>query len=438
MDRLKTDNITSLFFKYLIPSVTGTLSVGILIFIDTVFIGRGLGTKGLAALNTALPAFTLYSSTGLLLGMGGATAAAIDSGRGNDQGKNRIFTHALLLAVVTGLLFTLFQLSFLDRVVSLLGASDSLFSFTKEYLGTIAVFTIFYLVPHTLSAFIRNDNNPNLTMIGMVVCGLINIVLDYIFIFIFNWGMRGAALATGLSQVGYFIVLMCHFPSPKNTLRVKKIKLHLTTINRIIKIGFPSFLNDTSMGIAIFAFNLVLFRIRGDIGVSAYSIILNINFLIYLIFVGISQACQPLISINYGAGSYERVRQSLRLGLLSSGGVALFTMIFLYIFRYPVVRLFNSESPLLIEVAAKGMPIFFSATLFMGINVVLAMLFQAMENSTISSLLTFLRGLGLLITGLIFLPGVFGINGVWLTPIFAESITLILGIYLYKKAKTRF
>ncbi len=437
MERLKTESITSLFLKYLIPSVTGTLSVGVLIFIDTVFIGRGVGSMGLAALNTAIPVFTLYSSTGLLLGMGGATAAAIDSGRGNIRGKNKIFSHAVILATGIGIIFTLLQGIFINALTGLLGATDTLFPMVKSYLGIISKFTLFYLVPHTLNAFIRNDGNPNLTMIGMVVCGIINIILDYIFIFIFGWGMGGAALATGLAQVAYFLILILHFYSPRNTLRIQRRKFQLETATRIFRIGFPSFLNDTSMGIAIFAFNLVLFRIRGDLAVSAYSIILNINFLVYLIFVGISQACQPLLSINYGAGNNERVRETLKLGFLTSALVAVATIVLLNVFKYPIIRLFNREDMELIGMAAVGMPIFFSATLFMGLNIIYAILFQAVENPSVSSLLTFLRGLGLIIAGLTLLPNILGINGVWGTPLFAESITLITALIFYRRFKSK-
>ncbi|GLI56841.1 MATE family efflux transporter [Propionigenium maris DSM 9537] len=437
MERLKTESITSLFLKYLIPSVTGTLSVGVLIFIDTVFIGRGVGSMGLAALNTAIPVFTLYSSTGLLLGMGGATAAAIDSGRGNIRGKNKIFSHAVILATGIGIIFTLLQGIFINGLTGILGATKTLFPMVKSYLGIISKFTLFYLVPHTLNAFIRNDGNPNLTMIGMVVCGIINIILDYVFIFIFGWGMAGAALATGLAQVAYFLILILHFYSPRNTLRIQRRKFQLETATRIFRIGFPSFLNDTSMGIAIFAFNLVLFRIRGDLAVSAYSIILNINFLVYLIFVGISQACQPLLSINYGAGNHDRVKETMKLGFLTSALVAVATIVLLNVFKYPIIRLFNREDMELIGMAAVGMPIFFSATLFMGLNIIYAILFQAVENPSVSSLLTFLRGLGLIIAGLTLLPNILGINGVWGTPLFAETITLITALIFYRRFKSK-
>ena len=433
MDRLKTESITSLFFKYLLPSVTGTLSVGILIFIDTIFIGQGVGSHGLAALNTAIPVFTLYSSTGLLLGMGGATAAAVDAGRGNNKGKNKIFSHAVLLAVVISIVYTLAQFIFIDGLVSLLGATGDLYELVKDYLGMISLFTMFYLVPHTLTSFIRNDGNPNLAMVSMVVCGIVNIILDYTFIFIFDMGMKGAALATGIAQVTSLIVLMIHFYSPKNTLKLRFKSFNILVVNRIFKIGFPSFLNDISMGVAIFSFNIILLKNYGDVAVSAYSVILNIGFLVYLIFVGISQACQPLISINYGAMKYDRVKETLKLGGLLTTVVALVTITILHLFKVPIIEMFNKDDMELKKIAAVGMPLYFSSIVFMGINVIYSIFFQSVERSLISSTLTFLRGLGLIVTGLLILPKFMGISGVWLTPLFAETITIVIAFTFYMK-----
>ena len=247
--------------------------------------------------------------------------------------------------------------------------------------------------------------------------------------------MSGAALATGIAQLTYFIILMTHFFSDKNTLQLEKKRFQLTPVKRIFRIGLPSFLNETSMGLAIFAFNLILFKIKGDVGVSAYSIILNVNFLIYLIFVGISQACQPLISINYGANKPERVGETLKLGFISATFVAGFTILIIIFFKFPLIGLFSRGDAELVRLTSIGMPIYFSGTLFMGLNIIFSIFFQAVEYSSISSLITSLRGLILIIVGLVTLPPFMGIYGVWATPIFSETLTLILAIFLYRRFK---
>ncbi len=426
-------SITRLFFKYLIPAITGTLSVGILIFIDTIFIGRGIGAMGLAALNTALPVFTIYSSIGLLLGMGGATAAAVDSGRGDSLSKNTIFTISIYFAIGISIILSVWQFLSLDSFVLLLGATPELFEYVKSYVSTLLIFTSFYLLPHTLSTFIRNDNNPNLSMIGMVFLGIINIVLDYLFIFIFDFGMMGAALATGIAQLVYFLILLTHFFTNKNSLKIMKNINLLKPLKRIIKNGLPSFFNDISMGVSIFAFNLVLFNVSGDIGVSSYSILLNINFLVYLVFVGIAQASQPILSLNYGAGNSENVTTTLKLGTITATIFSLFTFIVLTVFSKETVNLFIKEDPILLDITSRAIPIFFTSVILMGINIILAAYYQSTERSTFSSILTLLRGLVLLLLGLFILPNLFGINGVWLTPLFAEVITFIVAVYVYLK-----
>ncbi len=432
MERLKKENVLNLFVKYLIPSITGSLAIGILIFIDTVFIGRGVGSLGLAALNTILPMFTLYSSTGLLLGVGGATAAAIDLGRGEKESKRELFGTSFTIAVITSIIYILIQRVFLDKIIFSLGATEEVYPLAKEYLNTISLFTGFYLVPHTLNIFIRNDGNPNVTMWGMILCGVVNIILDYIFIFPMEMGMKGASLATGIAQISYSIVLITHFFSKKNTLSLRFVKVKLKNLKRIIKIGSPSFVNDLSSGISIFIFNWVLFSIAGEKSVSAFSIILNINFLVYLIYVGVSQGAQPIISVNYGGILYKRVDKVNKYGLSMNLMVAVVVLLMSIFFSKSIVRLFNKSDKELIFITVKAMPKFFSGTIFMGINIYLANFFQSIEQSKISTLLIFLRGLGLVTLGLYLLPIFMGVEGIWYGTLFAETITFIFVIYFYK------
>ncbi len=432
MERLKEEKVLKLFVRYLLPSVTGSLAIGVLIFIDTVFIGRGVGSLGLAALNTVLPMFTLYSSTGLLLGVGGATAAAIDAGKGNDKSKKELFGTSLLIAIITTIVYILIQRLFLDKIIFSLGATNEVYPLAKEYLNVISLFTGFYLVPHTLNIFIRNDGNPNVAMWGMVLCGVVNIVLDYIFIFPMGMGMKGASLATGIAQVSYFLVLMTHFLSKKNTLSLKLVKIKIKNIKRIIKIGGPSFVNDISSGVSIFIFNWVLFSVAGEKSVSAFSIILNINFLVYLIYVGVSQASQPIISVNYGGKMYNRVNEVNKYGILVNLLVAFIILAISIFFPKEIVYLFNKSDRDLLLLTVEAMPKFFSATIFMGINIYLSNFFQSIEQSKISALLIFLRGLGLIVLGLYLLPKFLGVNGIWYATLFAESITFLLVILFYK------
>jgi len=430
---LKNEKISKLFFAYLLPSVTGSLAIGILIFIDTVFIGRGVGSLGLAALNTVLPVFTLYSSLGLLFGIGGATLASIISGRGgNKKEKNIIFSTSVYLSVFFSIIFTLIQKMFLKDIIYYLGATELIFPYAESYLRIISTFTAFYIVPNTLNIFIRNDSNPNLSMWAMVSCGISNILLDYLFIFRFNMGMRGASLATGISQFLYFAILLLHFFRKNNTLKLYIEKIKFKNIIKIVKIGIPSFINDVSSGLAIFIFNLILFKFSNELYVSAFSIILNINFLVYLIYVGVSQGTQPIISYNYGAKLFSRIEKVNKYGLSTNIIVSIFIISLSLIFPNYIVGIFNKENQELIKIGVEALPRFFSASLFMGINIYLANFFQGIEQSKISSLLIFMRAFLFLAIALFILPKFLGINGVWYATLFSELATLIFVIYFYK------
>lgn len=431
MDKLLVEKEKKLFIKYLIPAVTGTLSIGILIFIDTVFIGRGIGAKGLAALNVAIPAFTFYSCIGYLLGMGGATVAAIDEGKGLKENKNRIFMTAFIIGIIATIFLVTVQNLFLDQLVTLLGGKGEIFPLAKEYLRVIVNAAGLYLMPHLLNAFIRNDKNPTLTMIGMISCGVVNLTLDYVFIFIFGWGMMGAALATSLAQLTYLCILLTHFLKKERTLRFIKPKFILEDLTRIVTVGLPSFINELSSGLSIFLFNLFLFKYGGDLSVAAFSIILNINFLVYLVYLGVAQALQPLVSYNFGSGNLIRTKNFLKLGLFSNIGFGIATLITLFFFRNEIILLFNTDNEVLRNLTSENIMKFFSATIFMGINIVFATYVQAKGQGRASSIIMLSRALVLIVVGVVVLSQFIGVDGVWYATLFAESITFVgLGIWL--------
>ena len=430
-ENLKEERLGKLFLKYIIPSVGGTLSIGLLVFIDTLFIGRGIGTIGLAALSISIPFFSI-ASIGIGLGIGGATIASIDDAKGIKNQKNKIFTSILVLGVIIGLLITLFSSIFLKQLASGLGGRGETLPLVISYLKIITKFASFYIVPHLINAFIRNDGNPNLSMISLAICGTTNITLDYVFIFIFGWGMEGAALATGLAQLAYFLTLFFHFFSRKNTLKIVKTNEYLKIIKRGIKTGVPSFLSEISIGMIIFVFNYFVFKYAGNTGVSAYSILLNINLMLYLTFSGIAQGTQPIISINYGSKLYQRVKDCFTLAMKINGILGVIFFLTVYFLRKPLILLFDSTNPEVLEIGLKGVVPFFLGVLFLGLNLQLVTFFQSMEFSKISTRINFLRGFFLIILFLMILPRTFGIYGVWLTNTMAELVTLILASVYYK------
>ncbi|MGL4534309.1 MAG: MATE family efflux transporter [Fusobacteriaceae bacterium] len=428
---LKGD-IKSHFIKYLFPAIAGNLSYGMLIFIDTVFIGQGIGALGLAALNVAIPIYTLVA-IGMMLGIGGATAAAIDIGAGNRKSRNEIFSLCIYLGIVTSIVFSILMSIYLEELCLFLGANSEIYPLVKDYVSVISKSIMFYIIPHILTNFIRNDNNPKLTMYYLIVCSLLNIILDYFFIFVFKWGMTGASAATSIAQFAGTLILLTHFLRNDNSLILLKIKIKFDMVVRILKIGMASFINEISLGIVIMVSNYQFYKYLGNDGVSAYSIVLNIRLLVYLVLGAFGQAMQPILSVNYGGKEMARVRKTLRLGNYATFFTGVIFYVILLSFTSFFVKLFNNSNENLFEIAKVGFPLYFLSTLFMGINLQFGSFFQSVEYAKISSILNILRGLILIVIFIYVLPNFFGVYGLWLAYVLTEVFTLIYAVYYYKK-----
>ncbi|MGL5964541.1 MAG: MATE family efflux transporter [Fusobacteriaceae bacterium] len=425
-------DLKSHFVRYLFPAVAGNLSYGLLIFIDTIFIGRGIGTLGLASLNVAIPVYTLVAF-GMMLGIGGATASSIDMGRGDEKGRIDIFSTTIILGIILSLFFSVFMSLYLSEICRFLGANNEIFKLVKDYVNVISKTIIFYIIPHILTNFIRNDNNPKLTMYYLIVTSSVNIILDYLFIFPLHMGMEGAALATSLAQLAGTVVLLTHFLRKENTLFFKFIKLKFKFIKRILQIGASSFINEISMGIIIIISNYQFFKYLGNEGVSAFSIVLNIKLLVYLVLGAFGQAMQPILSVNYGANKIDRVRKLFRIGNLTMGSTSIFFYLLLVTFSSFFIRLFNRDSEQLLNITKFGFPIYFLSTIFMGVNLQLGSFFQSVEYNKVSSILNLLRGFVIIGVLIYLLPFFFGVVGLWCSYILTELFTMIYAIFYYKK-----
>lgn len=430
---LLNGDIRKIFFKYLIPSVGGMLGISLYVLGDTMIVGRALGGQGLAALNISIPIINVLNGLGLLFGIGGSTALSVNRGQNKHEKVNDIFTKSIGLSIFFGILFTIFRIFFLDEFVLFLGASSDTFQMSKDYLGVLMFFSVPFILNSALTVFVRNDGAPRLAMIAMLSGSIVNVILDYVFIVIFKWGMWGGALATGFSPVLGLIVLSRHFIMKKNQLKLVKAKIELKTFKRIFSNGASSFVVEISAGIVIFAFNQSILKLAGDIGVSAYSVIANLSLIFAAVFIGVGQALQPIVSYNYGAGKLDRVYESVRFSIYVSMGLGiLFYGIGLF-FPENLVSIFIKDSGEIMEVAVRGIRLYFLSFIFMGVNIAMTSYIQSKEQARASLTISLTRGLFLVIFGLMILPRFFGMDGVWLTLPLVELITFIFSMLYFKK-----
>lgn len=428
------DNIREVFWKYLLPSVGGMLGISLYVLGDTLLVGRGLGGSGLAALNLSIPIMNIFSGLGILLGVGGATVVSVLRGEGKDKKTHGVFTMSFLIAAIIGILITVFGLFYLEEFAMFMGASNTeILTMSMDYLRPMFMASLFFVLNSFFIIFLRNDHAPKLVMVAMLTSSITNVILDYIFIFIFNMGMFGAGLATALSPIISLLILSTHFILRKNTIQFSKFSFDFRFIKRIILNGIPSFIIEAMAGIVIFVFNLAILKIEGNLGVSAYSIVANLSLFTAAVFNGIGQAIQPIISINYGAKLMNRVKEVVRLAAITAAGVGLFFASLGLLFPEQLTHIFiNDPSAELMALSVRGIRLYFLSFLFMGLNTVIVSYLQSMEYSKSSIILSITRGLVFVLSGIVILPYLFQIDGVWLTIPIAELLTLIMAVLFFK------
>ncbi|NBG88611.1 MATE family efflux transporter [Isachenkonia alkalipeptolytica] len=418
--------------------IMGMLGISIYILADTFFIATGIGNEALASLNIAIPVYGLLTGMGLMLGIGGATKFTILRARGEHRASKRIFTNTLILGGGFSLIMTLGGLFYAEEFTRFLGADESIFQMTKTYLRTVLLFSSFFIMNNIFVAFVRNDNNPRIAMLGMVIGSFGNIVLDYIFIFPLQLGMLGAALAT-VTAPAVGLSLMIHYWLKHS--RNLKLKMPTTFFKEwldIIRLGSAAFITDFSNGLVILLFNLTILGIAGNIGVAAYGVVANMALVIVAVYIGIGQGIQPLISESFGKKREEDLKRILRWTILLTLGMGALTYTGGVIFAPSIMDVFNSEGdPTMSRLGIEGIRVYFSAFLLMGINITMGAFFAAVSLSKPSIRISLLRGVFLIIPLVFILPRWMEMLGVWLVVPIVELITVfvVIGYLRYYSKK---
>ncbi len=430
------ENSRQLFIKYVSRSVLAMIGLSLYLLADTYFIAAGMGSDGITALNLAIPVYSLINALGLLLGMGAASQYAIYCGKGQKNKANSVFSHAFLIAAILGLAIMVFGLLGTTWLATLLGADSQILPLVIPYMRTELLFAPAILLHQLYICFIRNDMRPGLAMAGMLSGCMANIILDYVFIFIFNWGMFGAAFATCLAPIISMSVLSSHFWQKKHNFHFNFKQLSFKVCGRFLPLGITAFINEYSSGLVIMLFNFIILDISGNLAVAAYGIIANLALIMISIFVGIAQGVQPLISYNFGAGQLSNIFKFIRYGLIWGFVIGIISYILVLLFNSQLTDFFNTEDdPALQALAEWGMVIYFSSFLFTGINIITSAALAALARPKAAFIISISRGMIIVSVLVLILPYFWQINGVWLAMPLAEFLTAIISIIFLVQAK---
>ena len=428
-------SIFSLFLKYVSANVLGMIGYSCYILADTFFIARGIGSDALAALNLVLPAYSLMNGTGLMIGMGAASRYTISSTKPEGALHRTIFTQALYVMAFAAVIFSSSGILFPDKIAAVLGADADTIGYAADYIRILLMFSPLFLGNNLLLSFVRNDGAPRLSMTGMIVGSLTNIVLDYVFIYPLGMGMTGAALATATAPVISMMIMSIHFIKKQNHFRPVRTSLSLVRWGDICTLGVSSLITELSSGVVIIIFNYLILGLNGNTGVAAYGILANIALVLVSIYTGIGQGVQPIVSRYAGKDGEQQRRNLRRYALTASLIFALLSYLLIAVFAVPLADLFNREhDPVLTDIASNGMRIYFVSLFFSGINIVAAAFLSSADRPKQAFSVSILRGFVLIIPIAWGLSVLFGLTGVWMAvPVTEACVCLLALIFLFKK-----
>lgn len=434
LNRLESEQTTKLLREYSISAIIGSLVVAIYNIVDSIYIGHGpnLGDHAIGGLGLVFPIMTFFTALGAFVGTGAATRVAIYMGEDCKDKMDRALSNALVLIILLTGFFVLLTYIFIDPLLHIIGATQDTYHFAREFLIYYLPCCIFLNLGFVLSSVMRASGYPQKAMYIMLLGVILNIILAPIFIFIFEWGMRGAAIATSIAAFISFVIFMIHFLDRNNTLTLHKHKLNLDKeiVWAITSIGVSPFLMQVAASIVVFFINNRLSTYGGSIAIEAYAIANRLNLVVVLIIVGLTQGMQPIVGYNYGANKIERVISTVNQAIKAGIGIGFLGLIGGLFFSDIAVSPFNPTSAL----ASKASGVLKIITIVLplsGLQMVISNFFQSIGMPTKAIMLSLTRQFLFLVPLLFILPLFFQLDGVWFSIPLADVASTIFAVIIY-------
>ncbi len=423
--------------RYALPSIIAMVSSSLYNMIDSIFIGHGVGPLAISGLALTMPLMNLAAAFGAMVGVGSAALTSIRLGQGNKLAAEHILGNVLLLNITMGLMFTFLGLYFLDDLLYLFGASESTVGYARDFMRVILAGNIVTHIYFGLNHQLRVSGYPRKSMMIMLISVGVNVVLAWLFIFVFGWGIKGSALATVLAQTVSLCIQIAHFSDPSHFIHFKSgiFRFRWDIVRNIIGIGMAPFFIQSCACVVVILINNAMRNHGGDLSIGAYGIVNRVAFIFVMVVMGLNQGMQPIVGYNYGAGKYDRVIKVLWMTvgwatLIMSAGFAVSEL-----FTYAVVRLFVSEdgggdAVALIDMAAHGLKIIMMMFPVVGFQIVVGNFFQFIGKAKRAILMSVTRQMLFIVPLLLVLPERWGTDGVWYSMPIADGVSVLLAAVL--------
>ena len=423
-------NIGKLFSKIFFPTLMGMLSTMAFIFTDGIFVGRGIGPNGLAAINLVGPIMMLISGLGMMLGQGASVIAAIHLAKGNVKAARINITHTFMAGILMSMATGLICYCFPRQVLTLLGANGTLYESAYEYYIWFIPTCLLVMIESIGLFVIRLDGSPRYAMLSNIMPAIVNIILDYIFIFPCHLGLMGASLATDIGGAVSLVMVTYYMFFQSTTLKFHRLEasrdniiVFLHNIGHTMKMGASSLVGEIAVAAMMLTGNLAFKYYIGTDGGSAYSIACYLFPLVYMLYNAVAISAQPIISYNYGKKSRHRIGKTMRFSIAISTAIGITTMLLFFFFAPQIAGIFINNSHAAGKLASSGLPYYATGFLFMAINISMVGYYQSIEQAAKATFITLLRGVIFLVASFIFMPLWFDKEGLWLAIPVAEMMT---------------
>ncbi len=436
---LGEEKISKLLYKFSLPAIVGMMVNALYNIVDRIYIGNSpiLGSNGIGGITISFPITIVLLSIGILFGQGGATLFSMSLGAKKYENAEKALGNSFFMLLTVGFLYMLFGQIFLVPLLSLFGTSETIMPYAVEYMRYIFFGAIFQVTSMGLNNFIRADGNPKLAMYTMFFGAGTNIILDPIFIYGFKMGMAGAAIATVISQFLSFVWVVSYFFSKKSKIKLilENIKPEFSIVTKIISLGLPGFSLQLASSLLNLVLNKNLLLYGGDIAISGMGVINSIQTMIIMPIIGLNQGVQPIISFNFGAEKYDRVKTAAKLAVKVATIIITIGYIVTRLFPVQIISLFNRE-PELLKFGKSAIFAWFLCLPVVGFQIIGSSFFQAIGRPKIAMFLTLTRQVIFLLPAIIIFSSIWGIAGLVYAAPFADSMSFILtGIFFYNGLK---
>lgn len=431
---LGVKKVSKLLVQFSVPAIVGMMANALYNIVDRIFIGNkaDLGALGIAGITVSFPIMIILLAFGVLFGIGGSTLFAIKLGQKKEEEAEKAMGNAFTLLLIAGLSFSVLGQIFLTQILTLFGASPDVLPYAKEYMRIIFMGSTFQMMSMGMNNFIRADGNPKIAMMSMFLGAGINIVLDPIFIFVLDMGMAGAALATVISQISASIWIISYFygKRSRNKLRRANMRLKKTLVLTIFSLGVPPFALQLANSMLNIILNKSLISYGGDLAISAMGIVNSLQTLLIMPVIGINQGVLPIISFNYGARQFDRVKEAAKLGILAATALVMVGYLSTRFIPTQMVGLFNHE-PDLLELGSFALKQWFLFTPLIGFQIIGANFFQAIGRPRSAMFLTLSRQVIFLIPAILIFPLFWGLEGILFAAPFADLLSSTVTAFFF-------